>query len=211
MRLRGLAVSALTLLALAGCGEGVPAQDAAALWEQGVGFRAFLADLDERREEWETVEARTRVPEDLLERARAVPGTWRILVVAEDWCGDSIHNLPYLATLADEVEGVELRVVDSRAGKGVMEAHRTPDGRTATPTAVILDGEGAEAGCWVERPAEVQDWWVANPEGLDEDAKVAKKYAFYEGNQGVSALREMVERLEAAAAGAPICAPGGGA
>ena len=45
-------------------------------------------------------------------------------------------------------------------GKAVMEAHRTPDGRTATPTIVVLGDDGHVIGAWTERPSSIQTWFL---------------------------------------------------
>jgi hypothetical protein len=40
----------------------------------------------------------------------------------------------------------------------VMEAHRTPDGRAATPAIVVLGEDGRVLGAWTERPAALRAW-----------------------------------------------------
>src|SRR5262249_44559717 len=90
----------------------------------------------------------------LMSRMRALPEKRRILVVAEDWCADSVNSLPYLARLVDGApERLELRIVKASVGKAVQEANKTVDGRTATPTIVVLSEDGAFIGSWTERPA----------------------------------------------------------
>lgn len=198
------------VLVAAGCTAEAAPSDPVDLWSEATPFEPFLAGAERRVDTWHANWERSRVPGDLLARASAVAGSWRLLVVAEDWCGDSANTVPYLARLAAEVPGLELRVVDSDVGRGVMDRHPTPDGRAATPTVVILAEDGSEAGCWVERPSELQRWWIDNPEGLDRDAQLEAKYAWYDEDAGESTMREVVERLEAAAAGVPICeAPDG--
>ncbi|MEZ4456224.1 MAG: thioredoxin family protein [Gemmatimonadales bacterium] len=90
-----------------------------------------------------------------VERLRQLAGRWRLLVVAEDWCSDSVNTLPYVARLADA--GSLPRDPDHwpwlGAGRAVMESHPTPDGQATTPTMIVLDEDGREAGCFIERPA----------------------------------------------------------
>ncbi len=47
-----------------------------------------------------------------------------------------------------------------------MEAHRTPDGRAATPTVAVLDEEGRLLGAWVERPSALQAWYLEQQEKI---------------------------------------------
>jgi hypothetical protein len=195
------------VLASAAC-SGAPAQhDPEVLWSRGVPFAEFLAATEARRDTWHDNHAR-ELPPELLERARAVPGSWRLLVVAVDRCGDSAHTIPYLGRLVAEVDDLDMRIVDPEVGREVMEAHRTPDGRAATPTVLLLDAEGREVGCWVERPAELQSWWIDNPDALDDEARLARKYEWYERDAGATTAREIVEGLEAAAAGTTVCRTG---
>ncbi len=88
-----------------------------ALYAQGVAFRTFLDAADERRQAWHDNYRLGVVPETLQSRARAVPGRWHVLVVAEDWCGDSVNTVPYLARLVERLDRVDLRVVDSDMGR----------------------------------------------------------------------------------------------
>lgn len=169
-----------------------------ALWDAGVRYDAFFRSAEGRRALWERNTASAEVPDELRERALAVPGRWRLLVVAFDRCSDSVNTLPYLAALADEVPALELRIVGPDAGREVMEAHRTPDGRVATPTVVVLDPGWNAAGSWTERPSELQRWFLANPEGLTHDQRYLRKMAWYAEDAGRSTIREVVELLEAA-------------
>ena len=47
-------------------------------------------------------------------------------MVAVDSCSDSVNTIPYLARLVEMVDGFDMRVVNSRVGRKVMEDHPTP-------------------------------------------------------------------------------------
>ncbi len=210
-------------LVVAGCSNGVPqdsldgvsstvepASDSAvvsfewnAVYEEGITFAQFLESTEQRREIWLSNYERATVPFDVLDRTRAIPGEWRLLVVAEDWCGDSAHTIPYLARLVDEVSGLEMRVVNSETGAAITDAHRTPDDRGATPTVVILDAQGRDVGCWVERPAALQDWFLEEDDRSRE--RLDRKYAWYNWDVGESTVAEVANVIAAAAAGTPVC------
>ena len=66
------------------------------------------------------------------------------------------------------------------AGRAIMEAHRTPDGRAATPTVILLTEGFAEAGCFVERPRQLQDWFLEHEHTLEEEELYRQKYAWYD-------------------------------
>lgn len=175
------------------------------LFAQGISYAAFVDGANRRVDQWHEGTARASVSNELLERASNVAGTWRILAIAEDWCGDSAAQLPYVAHLADRVPNLDLRIVNSEVGRDVMEARPTPDGRGATPTLVLLDESGQERGCFIERPSELQEWFLSNPDELDEDALYSAKYAWYDEDAGRSTLSEIVAALEAAGLGEGGC------
>jgi thioredoxin family protein len=177
------------------------------LYSRGQTFAEFLTAAKSRREAWLGNYAAAAVSVQLLKRARAVPGRWRLLIVADDWCGDSVNTIPYLARLADSLPAVELRIVTSRDGRWVMERHRTPDGRAATPTVVLLDSTGAGVGCFVERPAALREWLEANRPRLSERGLQQGRDAWRRRDGGQATVREVVELLEAAARGRPLCGP----
>jgi hypothetical protein len=178
-----------------------------ALYESGVPFETFLAKAENRKEQWVKNYGQAVVPDALLTRARAAAGPWKILVVAVDGCSDSVNTIPYIAKLAEQLMGVELRIIDNKVGKDVMGAHQTPDGRSATPTVVLLDDTFAERGCWVERPAALLKW-MADEKAKGNNEVFAGKMAWYDTDKGASTMADLVAVLEGAAAGTPVCAKG---
>lgn len=176
-----------------------------ALYESGQPFEAFLAAANARRAMWDKHWSEGIVAEDVVSRARAIPGAWRLLIIAVDACSDSVNTVPYLARLSAIVPSIQLRIVAPSAGRAVQESHRTPDGRAATPTVVVLDEAGNDAGCWVERPKELQDAFVkARAEDKVQEWANGKQ-AWYDSDGGASTLREVVAVIAAAAAGTPVC------
>jgi hypothetical protein len=182
----------------------------AALYAGGQDFESFLGEARARRAMWLQHWAQSAVPADVLARAQAIPGRWRLLVVAVDSCSDSVNTIPFLARLVSLVPSLEMRVVLPGLGKPVMEAHRTPDDRPATPTVVVLDAEGRDVGCWVERPQALQEMALKARAAGTSGAFLRDKQQWYDADAGSSTVREVVEVLEAAAAGAPRCWRGGG-
>jgi hypothetical protein len=180
------------------------------LYEGGVTFRTFLDDARRRRDMWLEHYGEGTVPDGLLARARAVQGQWRLLVVAEDWCSDSVNTIPYVARLVEQVDGLEMSVIRSREGRAVMEAHPTPDGRASTPTVLLLDEEWNEAGCFVERPETLQDWVMEHRPEYSSEALHEHMFDWYDDDAGASTIEQIVEMLEAAVVGEARCATSGG-
>jgi hypothetical protein len=171
-----------------------------ALYESGVTFADFVAAATSRKEQWEGNYALKIAPDVLVTRASAAGSGWKLLVVTISSCGDSVNSIPYLASLLDKIPSIEMRLINPTAGKAVMESHRTPDGRAATPTVILLDDQFNERGCWVERPSNL----VAL---MKEPTFGGNRQEWYDTDRGASALDEIVQMIEAAHAGSVKCAP----
>jgi hypothetical protein len=168
------------------------------LFEAGATFPEFLEAATHRGAEWHSLYADAHVRTDALARARALGGTWHFLVIAEDWCPDSMNTVPYLARLVTLVNGLDMRVVHEREGRGIMEAHRTPDGRPATPTVILLDGAWREVGSFVERPRVIQDWVMGHRQELGSGEIHAHIFDWYAKDRGATTVGDIVDLLEAA-------------
>jgi Thioredoxin len=175
------------------------------LFERGQTFADFVEKATARKEGWLRLQREAVVQPALLSRARAVGGTWQLLVIAIDRCGDSMNSVPYAARLADSVSGLSLRIVLPSDGRVVQESHRSLDGRTATPTLVLLDSLGNDVGCLVELPSPLRQWNHKHRGKVSDDSLHAYRDSFYTKDRGVSVTTELVGMLEAARAGAPQC------
>ena len=175
------------------------------LFSRGSTFAEFVNQASARREGWLRLQREATIAPALLARARAVGGTWQLLVIARDACGDSMNSVPYAARLADSVAGLSLRIVSPSDGASVASNHRTMDGRTATPTFVLLDARGDDVGCLVELPSPLRQWTDAARPTVSSDSLHAYRDAFYARDRGASLVTELVEVLESAHAGTPRC------
>jgi len=175
------------------------------MFDRGTTFATFLASATARRDGWLRLQREAVVDPSLLRRAQAVGGTWQLLVIARDGCGDSMNSVPYAARLADSVAGLSLRIVSPTEGQAAANMHRTADGRMATPTFILLDASGNDVGCVVELPAPLRQWTNASRGTVSDDSLHTYQSAFYTKDRGESISRELVEVLEAARAGSPRC------
>lgn len=200
VRISGLlsAIMLLTIPAPLAVAEDDPEQTAAAgrsaaMYSSGMPWDQFLAGTRVQRETWLKNSGR-EVPPGLVDRLRQAGNGLRLLVVTADWCPDSVHSVPYIAKLASGA-GIELRVVDFRTGKAIMDAHHTPDGRASTPTVVLLRGD-QEVAAWVERPASLQWWYLDMADEISDEELLERKISWYDWNRGSDALTEIVVLAE---------------
>ncbi len=194
------------LFALALCAP--PADSIADLYRSGRTWGAFLASANAQRSAWLARADGAQADSAQVARAAAVSGRWRFLVIAEDWCRDSVESIPYLARLVELVPSLELRIVRSDEAAGLMRRYPTPDGRPATPTVVLLDSTFAERGCFVERPAALRRWIDGHRSRLDPGGLAAGERDWYRRDRGREVVRELVGMLEAAGAGGRRCPAG---
>ena len=175
-----------------------PAADEGALWQAATPFPAFLEGVKARREQWQSRFANAAIEADALNRARALPGRRRVLAIAEGRCSDSAWAVPYLAKLAAAVpDKIELRVITpADGGARLQAANLTPDGRKATPTIVILDEQDRVLGAWVERPAELQKWYVENKTTVAQADRYSHLDKWYTDDAGRTTINEVLAILE---------------
>jgi hypothetical protein len=162
--------------------------------ESGKTWEQFLAGVSAQREVWLKTESAVIVPLDFIERAKKVSRGLQLLVVAEDWCPDSAYSVPYVARLA-QAAGVPLRVIDRAAGEPLMLANRTSDGRTATPTIVVLRN-GRDVGAWVERPAALQQLFLSMSTHPENAQRFSQRHLWYESDGGLTVLKEVLALIE---------------
>lgn len=190
-----LFTAALVLLA-ASIGLGAQGVDYEELWSKATPFHTFLENVRARQEAWRSRFANAAIEASALSDARALPARRRILAVAEDRCSDSAWAVPYLAKLAAAVpEKLELRVIGRAEGRRVQAKHLTPDGRRATPTIVVLDERSRFIGAWVERPAELQKWFIEQKGALGHDELHEQMEKWYETDAGRSTVNEVLALL----------------
>jgi hypothetical protein len=161
-------------------------------------FADFLAGVREHVDFWHSMARRARVPEEFLDRARALPGRWHLLVLLEDWCGDAINTIPLLSVLAEAVPNFELRVLGRDANPDLMDAHLS-NGSRSIPVVMILDQDFQEVGWWGSRPRELQEWVLTEGLKLPSDERYAEVRRWYARDGGRTTLDEVLTLLESCA------------
>ncbi len=187
--------------------EGGPVDYPILFW-QGRPIEEFVAVDTARQAQWRGNLARP-IPPALVARARRVPGRWHVLVVAENWCGDAVNTVPYIAHLAGELPGsLDVRIVHRKECGGLLHGHETY-GREAVPLVLLLDEDYEERGAWVERPRPLAEWMEARRDSLTDAQLTDYKLGWYSRDRGVTTLAEFVALLERAAAAPPPARAGG--
>lgn len=155
-------------------------------------FREYLGGVEKNADLWRGVHERVRLPAEIVEAARGVPGTWRLVVLSEDWCGDAVNTVPVVARLA-EAAGWDLRVLSRDDNPDLMDAHLTNGRSRSIPVVIVYDGDWREVGWWGPRPSEIQAW--VRDEGLampsPDRYKVVRRW--YAKDRGRTTMEELLE------------------
>src|SRR5690348_14741830 len=79
-------------------------------FEQGLTYEQFKAQMTRNQERFEANERQLALDPGDLAAFKDLPRALNVLVLAEDWCGDVIDNLPILGRLAEESGKLTVRV-----------------------------------------------------------------------------------------------------
>jgi thioredoxin family protein len=162
------------------------------LWDKALPFDAFVASCKaEHCGLWEGIYKLARVPGWAL--AAVPPGVKRrLLVIAEDWCGDASNTVPIIARLAEQVPGLELRVIERDANPELMDRYLT-NGARSIPIVIALDEPFEEVGHWGPRPSELQAWVMANRATMPKTELYPQVRKWYARDRGETTIREVLE------------------
>ncbi len=163
----------------------------------GETFADFLTRPHQYRDLWNALYKRATVPEDLLARARKIQKPWHLLILSEDWCGDSINILPLVAKLMDAVPSLDLRILGRDANPDLMDAHLTGKSRSI-PVIMLLDENYVERSSWGPRPRPLQEWVMAHME-LPKADRYKEVRTWYARDHGVTSLTEILDMIDFAA------------
>lgn len=86
------------------------------------------------------------------ERAAFDGAPLRVLVLTEDFCGDSAQLIPVVGRLARELDNVEVRILHRDQHLELADGYRRKDGYQAIPVFILLNAAGEQVGSLIERP-----------------------------------------------------------
>jgi hypothetical protein len=194
-------------------------------FEQGLTYEQYKAQMTRNREKLEANERRMQIDPADLAAFQRVPHPLNVLVLAEDWCGDVIANLPVVGRLAAESGTLELRILLRDQHLDIMDQYLLRGQFRAIPAVIFLDQDFNDVGVWIERPDSVtarreeqrRALYAQHPElgspdapvdQLPEEARLRVQQAIQEqreqmvpfaNSEVVRELREIVQRIPSAA------------
>jgi hypothetical protein len=162
------------------------------LWDQALSYDAFVAASDlKHRGLWHGLHRLARIPSWALAAVPADSGI-KLLVLAEDWCGDASNSIPVLAKLTDRAPGVELRIIRRDEHPEVMDRYLT-NGSRSIPVVIVLNRDFRELGHWGPRPRVLQEWVLEERrKGTPKDQLYPEVRRWYARDAGETTLREVL-------------------
>jgi hypothetical protein len=163
----------------------------------GETFPDFLASVQANEVLWQQVYQRTTLDPESSALASAVTGTWRFLVLAEDWCGDAVHVVPTLARLTEAFSRFDLRILSRDENPELMDGHLT-NGTRSIPVVMILDEDFQELAWWGPRPQPLQELFLREILPLPKEERFPRIRAWFARDKGRTTLREILSRIPVA-------------
>jgi len=196
-----------------------------ARFEAGLTYERYKDQMTRNRDRVEANEGRVELDAADLAVFRSLNGPLHVLVLAEDWCGDVIANLPVLAVLARESGTLDVRIFLRDQNPDLMQRYLNQGKYESIPVFAFFDETFREMGVFIERPASVTERraeqrkrlhaehpddgeYGTPPDALSEDVRARLTAAIttqrnadtaWANREVIRALREIVERSPAAA------------
>src|SRR5262249_42686187 len=124
---------------------------------QGMTYDAYKAQMTRNRERFEANEQSVELLSDDIAFFADLDRPLHVLVLAEDWCGDVIANLPVLGRLAAESGALDIRVFLRDQNPDIMDQYLNGGQYRSIPVFVFFDTDFHELGHWIERPARMTE------------------------------------------------------
>ena len=168
-------------------------------FESALTFPDYLETVQKNEELWRGVYQRVQLPADAVMDG-TVPGTWHLLALSEDWCGDAVNILPVVSRLVDELPSVDLRVLSRDENLDIMDAHLTNGRSRSIPVVIAYDDAFRERGWWGPRPGELQQWVMTEGMKMEPGPRYAQTRRFYARDKGKAIVAEILGLLRSSAA-----------
>ncbi len=124
---------------------------------QGLTYDDFKSQMTRNQERFADNERQFQLNSSDLTAFAALPQPVNVLVLAEDWCGDVIDNLPLLGRIAKESGKLNPRVFLRDQNLDIMDQYLKDGQFRSIPVFVFFDDQWNELGRFIERPESVTE------------------------------------------------------
>ena len=123
----------------------------------GLTYQQYKDQMTRNRDRLEANEAAFSISDAELAPFRASANPVNVLVLAEDWCGDVIANLPVLGRIAAASGKLNVRVFLRDQNLDIMDQYLKQGQFRSIPVFVVFDEHFSELGRFIERPDSVTE------------------------------------------------------
>ena len=157
------------------------------IFNSGVTFQQFYDTAQDRYKNYANNAIRNYLNlERDLEKVSSITSKFKILAIGENWCIDSIINIPVVHWLEKNNENIKLKVIDIDSYSKFM-----PNEKIIAPTFIIINQEYQEIGKWVQYPKRIIDV----VESKDQVRIIVEKRRYRQGEYIVDTLEEVLDIL----------------
>jgi hypothetical protein len=131
------------------------------------------------------------VNETLFRKIKSIDKKQIWMILTEDWCGDSAHNIPHIAKIAECNPLIELRILFRDENLDIMDLYLTEEKTRSIPKLVAFDSDGNELFQWGPRPKEADELVKrAKLEGKSKDQFLNELHLWYGKDKGKTIEKE---------------------
>jgi len=123
----------------------------------GLSYDDYKKAMTRNLDRVEANEGRVALDPEAIRFFRSLPEPLNVVVLAEDWCGDVIANLPILGRLAKEVGKLNVRIFYRDQNVDLITHWLNQGKYQSIPVFAFFDKDFRELGHWIERPASVTE------------------------------------------------------
>lgn len=125
--------------------------------EEGMSFEQFMAQMTKNKERFQEYYENVPISPAALDTFKRLARPLDVLVIAEDWCGDVINNMPTLGKIAKQSGKLNLHVFLRDQNLDIMNQYLNQGKFMSIPVFVFFDEDMREVGRFIERPAAVTE------------------------------------------------------
>lgn len=173
------------------------AVDIASRYAAGSTFQDLLDRPKTNSDLWQSIYKRATIDDGARARAEKIHRHFHLLVLNEDWCGDSVNILPHVSRLVEASRHLDMMIFGRDDNRDLMDAHLTGTSRSI-PVVIVYDDRFRETGWWGPRPGPLQEWFVTEGLALPKPDRYPLIRAWYARDKGLTTVAEILSIIESA-------------
>jgi hypothetical protein len=112
------------------------------------------------------------------------------VLIAEPWCGDAAHSVPFIGLMAEKCPNIELEVQLRDSGSEI-DNYLTNGGKSI-PKLIIRDENGSDIAVWGPRPENFQaDFLRLKESGMPLEDVKTELQKWYNADKGATIQKEI--------------------